>query len=312
MIASALGRLLSGVLLSGALASGCYLSTGWSEPSPPARPGTDAGITPPPRPLDAGARPDAGPIPPSCVEASVDFACTDTGNGSVPVGVSSLLPVYFGDGMGCFCGEQIRCSGVATEDGVLELTSYECSELLCDGCFPFVRGECELPPLSEGIWHVRVNGADAFELRASDAVPGVGPVDRCATVPRDTVGCGLGWPPRPEPVDQICVANEPVAGQPIAVHVTDFCHGCGDSSGPCEVTRTANTIHVQPLVLPTVCDIDCLEPCSFDESTCFIGPLEAGTYEVTVDGLDGSLPIHVVDAGSVPRPGDGCISVPED
>jgi hypothetical protein len=222
-----------------------------------------------------------------------------------------VLPVYFGDGSGCFCGEQIRCTGVAEEDGILELRSYECSELLCDGCFPFVVGECELPPLGEGTWQVRVNGSDAFELTVSDAVPAVGPVDRCATVPVDGFGCGYGWPPRPEPVDQICAANEPVSGQPVPVHVTDFCLGCG-SVLACDVTRTASSIRVAPRVTGTFCDVDCLEPCQLGETTCFIPPLEVGSYEVSVEGLDGSIPIHVVEAGGIPRPGDACLSVPED
>jgi hypothetical protein len=227
------------------------------------------------------------------------------------VGVPYELPVYFAGVDRCYCGEQIECRAELAPDGAIELTTYECADLLCDGCMPNVEGRCALPPLSEGVYHVRMNGLDVFDLNVSDATPGVGPVDECLTHPRDVAGCGWRWRPRPERTDQVCFPAEAPAGEPIGVAVTDFCLDCGSSVGPCQVTRTADHVHIQPTSLPPACIIDCDMECSLAESECIIPPLEPGTYTVTLEDVPGSAELHVVEGG-VPRPGSACLSVPED
>lgn len=303
------------------LLPGCFLFHGSGEPPP--MPGYDAGIptpaadaaTPPPSRRDAGPPmppPPPPPPPPGCEPHDIGLACTDTGNGAVPVGVTYDLPVAFGGPDECWCGESIECAGEIVGPGQLALNSFLCAELLCDGCFPYVRGTCTLPPLDEGTWHVTLNGRDAFDLRVTDATPGVGPVDACVTPAGEPLfGCPLAWSPLPEPVDQICLPAVVPPGVPTAVDVTDFCLECGYTLGSCEVIRTANELHVVPTGIPPSCDIDCGVACTLTESRCFLPPLEEGDYRITVEGLPGGLPLRV-DEGFPPGPATNCLSIPED
>ncbi|MCA9610117.1 MAG: hypothetical protein KC619_31185 [Myxococcales bacterium] len=305
------------------LLAGCFLFHGSPEPTPTPTPTADAGGSP----VDAGALPpptrrDAGgptrppppppPPPPGCEPHDLGMACTDTGNGAVPVGVTYELPVAFGGPGECWCGEQIECAGEIVGPGQLALSSFVCVELLCDGCFPYVQGTCTLPPLDEGDWHVTMNGRDAFDLRVTDETPAIGPIDACVTPAGEPLfGCPLSWNPRPEPVDQICIPGTIPPGVPTAVEVTDFCLQCGFTLGSCEVVRTANTVRVVPTGHPPSCDIDCGIDCTPTESRCFLPPLEEGVYTVTIDGLQGALTL-TVDEGVPPGPATSCLSVPED
>jgi hypothetical protein len=298
------------------LLSGCYLDHGLDDPPPPA---SDGGTgTEPPTEFDAGPPPveppyfDAGPIPEGCVPAPLDFACTRTETGMIPVGVAHDLPVYFGDVDRCYCGEQIRCEAHLAPDGAIELYTSMCSEFLCDGCFPHVEGSCRLPPLAAGIYDVRVLGDNSFRIEVSDATPVIGPIDHCSRYPRDSISCGWQWPPSPEQTDQLCVPAEVTAGSPIYARVDDFCAHCGMIDGPCRVTRTASSIHVQPMSLASSCDVDCTDECSLEQITCVIPPLEAGTYTVTLEGIPGAATMVVHDPGVSPGPGNSCVSVPED
>lgn len=297
-------------VLSSIATTSCYLVHGLGGDPPVTR---DAGPTPLPPPLsDAGTPPPPPPPPPGCVPAAADFACSDTGTGFVPVGTPYELPVYFGDGERCWCGEQLHCVASITAPGVLDLSTYECAEFLCDGCFPFVQGHCPLPPLTEGRWHVRMNGLSVFDLEASNATPGVGPVDVCRTHPRDSLSCGWEWGPMDEPTDQICHPIEAVEGQPIPVSITDFCHSCGELWGPCTVTRTANQIDVRPSSVWSSCDVDCPVECALDETLCMIPPLEPGEYTISLSSLPSTTRLLVSPAGSTPRPGTACNSIDED
>lgn len=302
------------------LLPGCFLFHGTGDP-PPAPPpsGRDAGIpTPaadagaPPMRRDAGAPIPPPPPPPGCSPHPIGVACTDTGNGAVPVGRPYDLPVAFGGPDECWCGESIACSGEVVAPGVVDLRSHLCAEILCDGCFPYVSGTCALPPLDEGTWHVLVNGRDAFDLRVSDAEPGVGPVEACVTPAGEEIfGCPLVWTPAPEPVDQICVPGTVAPRSAIPIAVTDFCLECGYTLGSCEVVRTANEIQVLPTSIAPSCDILCGAACTYTESRCYIPALEEGDYRVTVPGLPDAILLHV-DEAVPPMPGVACLSVPED
>ena len=301
------------LLVCGALLPGCFLIHGFGEPPR----GRDAAVPPPgvrdggrPPLLDAGPGRDAGPLP-SCPPSGFDFACTDTGNGAVPVGVPYELPIALGDLDQCFCGGQLECLTAVTGPGELAIRAFVCVEVICDACFPFIRGACRLPPLSEGRWRVSVNEVPAFELNVSDAVPAEGPVDVCVTPAREGEHCGARWEPREELVGQICMPTNMPSGTPISVAVTDFCLGCGDVVGSCEVVRTADDIRVILCSLPPACDIDCDMECELAESRCVIPPLEAGEYFVHVDGLPDAVSL-VVEDGIAPGPGRACLSLPED
>ncbi|MCB9593091.1 MAG: hypothetical protein H6719_10195 [Sandaracinaceae bacterium] len=298
------------------LLPGCFLFHGFGDPpsagpdaGPDLPPIADAGSRPPPPRVDAGP---ATPPPTACTTLDMTIACTDTGNGAVPVGVPYDLPIALGGPEDCFCGEQIDCEARIVGPHQIALDSFLCiPPLLCDGCFPFVAGSCRLPPLEEGTWHALVNGRDAFDLRVTDASPVVGPVDACVTLPGDASPCDPLWIPQPELVDQICLPAIAPPGTPIHVAVTDFCLHCGDEIGSCEVVRTANDVRIVPTSLPPSCDIDCIVECSQFESTCVIPPLEPGAYTVHVDGLPGTLPLRI-EEGSGPGPATSCLSIPED
>ena len=265
----------------------------------------DAGIR------DAGPRPDSG-LPPSCVARRPDFACTDTGNGSVPIGRPYLLPISIGGLDQCFCGETVECTARVLEPGRIELLTSMCSELLCDACFPFVTGTCELPSLTEGEWVVQVNGRDSFDLKVSDALPGVGPVDVCATLAGPDPICDTAWPQVPEDVGAVCVPRLMPAGLPVPLDVVDFCGQCGHAVGSCEVTRAAGDIIVTPQSVPPDCLADCFDMCRFEESRCVIPPLPPGDYTVTVAGLPGSAPLRIRADVELPVDVVNCLSLPED
>jgi hypothetical protein len=288
--------------------TGCYASheRGGASPDASAR---DAGRAPDAsRPVDALiVRPDAT-LPPSCGPRALDVACTDTGTMMIPVGRPHALPVHFGDGRGCFCGETLACAA-SVVGGELHLETAMCAELLCDGCFPYVDGTCPLPPMAEGSYRVRVNGLEAFDLLVSDATPAIGPVDQCVRPPSDALGCGYDYAPVAQPADELCHDAAAPAGRPIAVEVRSFCLPCGALWGPCQVIRTAQTVRVIPFRVTTRCDVDCPAECAESTTVCTIPPLEPGEYDVSVDGLEVSTRLVV---GDEPRPGRVCQSRPED
>lgn len=253
-------------------------------------------------------RPDAA-FDPSCSARPIDVACTDTGTGFVPVGVPYELPVLFGDGRSCFCGEAIACSATVRGNEI-SLETRMCADLLCDGCFPYVEGTCALPPMNEGSYRVLVNGAPSLELFVSDATPAIGPVDACLTTPIDPFACGWDLDTAVAfEVDELCYPPVVRAGEPAPLEVHTFCLPCGSLWGPCRVERTATSVHVAPLLVTSRCDVDCEEECSDARTVCTIPPLEPGKYQLSVEGLDTISLFTVGDETSEAR---ACVSTPED
>ncbi|MCC6875675.1 MAG: hypothetical protein IT378_15315 [Sandaracinaceae bacterium] len=299
-------------ILLGSLLAGCYVAHGLElDASGRADAGRrDAGrrdaYVPPiaASPLDAG-------LPPSCSPRPLDIACTDTETSFVPTNVPYDLPVYFGDGEGgCFCGETLACRA-SVDANIIALDTAICAEALCDACFPYVQGHCRLPPLAEGDYRVRVNGVEAFPLAVSDAQPAIGPVDQCRRPPDDPHGCGNQADPHALIPDEACHPNEAIAGLPIPITLRNFCFPCGSLWGPCQVIRTARTVRVIPWATTSSCDIDCIPGCFEGGTSCAIPPLEPGEYSLSVDGLPGTSRLLVSDGG-ITRPGQSCLSVPED
>lgn len=252
--------------------------------------------------------PDAA-FDPSCSARPIDVACTNTGTGFVPVGVPYALPVLFGDGRSCFCGEALACSATVSGN-VLSLETRVCADLLCDGCFPYVEGTCALPPMAEGNYRVLVNGAPSLELVVSDATPAIGPVDACITTPVDPSACGWDLDTTTAlEADELCHPPLAPTGAPIPIDVRSFCLPCGSLWGPCRVERTATSVRVSPTIVASRCDVDCGEDCSDSTTVCTIPPLEPGKYQLSVDGLDQVSLFTVGDATSEARV---CVSTPED
>lgn len=257
--------------------------------------GADTGPTFPDAPLpheDAHApAPDA---PSRCPLGAFDAFCTTTGNAAVPVGVPYDLEVFLGSIDGCYCGEEIDCTGTLTADGAIELTAAVCTESVCDACLLRTPGVCHLPPLSEGTYAVRINGERAFDLRASSVTPFL-PVDTCVTVPDG--GCAPMWPPVPMHVDTACVDSTRAGiGAPIPVEIVNGCATCAAAAGPCETIQTSPTsFEVVPQELLAGCDIACPAICMEARHTCWLPALEAGTYSVRVRGIDATLSVTVGD-----------------
>lgn len=285
--------LRSAYLFSALLLPGCLAHERTGEGVDAGPGGRDVG----PVFIDAGL--DAALVPSAdvgtCGIRAVDFACTDHGNGAVPAGAPFSLPVFLGDGVTCYCGETIACSA-SVSAGVVELATAQCSDLLCDGCFPVVSGTCAIPALDPGSYRVRVNGVDAMELVASNDVPGIGPVDVCETV-ADDHHCGLTWTPTLESIDSVCLPGGPPAGTPFALHVTASV-ACG-AIPQCEVQRTASHLRVVLRTVPTGCDVDCGGPTFPLTAACAVPALEPGDYDlVTESGLSTTF---TVVAGTTTR-----------
>ena len=266
-------------LLSLALA-GCFGSHGEPGGSPDAGPpGADGGGIVPPPPGDGGAP------PPSCPERAIDLACYDT----IRAGVAFDLPVLFGGRDSCFCGEAIDCRvGLGGEPNTLEMSTGLCvGGALCDACFPFVEGQCSLPPLTAGEWTVRVNGAPAFSL---DVTPeGVFPerADVCVRSATRDDSCGILFPPVTGSHDGVCHEGMAYPDTRLPIEVMSSCGGCGAAAGPCEVTVFDDVIRVSPSTVWSGCDVDCPAVCVPRTDVCYTPPLAPGIYRVMVDGLGG-------------------------
>jgi len=203
------------------------------------------------------------------------------GTGVVPAEVPHSLEVAVEGG--CFCGEVLVCD-VSVGPGVIDLTSTECiGPYACDECFPSVAGTCELPPLAEGTYRVRVNGTEAFDLPVSFAVPAVA-VSRCWTLaPPVDGGLFCDWPgPGLDELAQICHTESARPGESVEITVVDTCASCFDVAGACMVQLSGFSLEVSPLErhcdCPT-CGV-CEDICERLEMRCTTPPLPPGDYDV--------------------------------
>jgi hypothetical protein len=288
-------------LVSAALMTGCFAAhrdadDGTSDddlrpPPPIARDAGPALSDAGPGRADAG-RTDAGPpIPPGCFLQPLDVACP-----TAPIGVvGHTIEVAFGGEGECFCGETVGCVASLRHDsrGALEgidLNTYLCvGGALCDACFPFVEGTCELPPLPEGDHTVWIDGERAFEV-ATLAAPHEPPPPRCLAVgdlaPHE---CSTPrWPPVDVPsLGVACHMNTILPEQRLTIDVREDCASCYERAGPCEVVVNDDTLFVHPtkVVPDVICDDGlCPEVCMPLEHTCVTPRLAEGDYQVVVDG----------------------------
>lgn len=261
--------------------------------------------TPPP-PRDA----TPPPPPPECDAVRATRACVDTG--FVPPGVPFSLPIAVGGDGGCYCGEDLECDARIVGDHLLELNTLVCSRGdVCDACFPWLDGACELPPLDEGSWQVVINGDDAFELIARPIPPSIEPMARCyeASVPVPE-GTFCPFPGELLPSgSEICYPAAAPAHEPMKITVTNTCAGCDDYSGGCSITVVGDAIEVRALTRSCNCPScgACPEICQREEVSCYTPALEAGDYRVMVGGrridtitIGGDISVGELCGGSIP------------
>lgn len=300
------GVLLAALALP--LASGCFLSHG-DDDDPPVR-GEDAG--PPPTARDAAPRPiadagppprwDAGPPPDDCftdpIAARVDRACLPTDSGFAPVGSNFDLQVALD---GCFCDGAIYCSAFIAEPGVLALETTQCPDAAdCDTCVESLVTSCAIPPLTDGTWHVLVNGELGFDLEARRGDPGLVARRVCHDVAPPTEGSFIcPWPGDfSASSTETCHPSESRPGRPVPIRVADTCGGCFDVEGTCQVAVSLHDIVVTPRTRSCDCPVcgACAEVCGRTEVTCHTPPLEPGSY--TVRTPTGTTTLEVSDGAS--------------
>jgi len=298
-------------VLAGALVlGGCFGSHGASGEDA-GRPGRDAGPIPGdggiPR-ADSGPRPrDAGPVPPDagprCSPADIDLSCFS----HVSAGTPTAIRVAMG-GEGCFCGEMVSCfAAVGSGTRTLELTTHMCvGDFLCDGCFPFIEGECRLPALAEGTWRVNVNGSYGFDLNVlpTGVLPERGEtcIRRAA---RDDACGGVIAEPVSDRHGRVCHPLHAYPEQRIPITVTDGCGTCGALAGPCAVDVFDDVVRVRPTTVWSMCDYDCPAVCMPRDDVCWTPPLAPGEYQVVVDGIGGYTSTLEVTYDD-PDPGEVC------
>ncbi|MEM9075211.1 MAG: hypothetical protein AAGE52_42325, partial [Myxococcota bacterium] len=243
--------------------------------------------------IDPDQNCDSGVCDPFCLvgceERPIDLIC---GYSHIPAGTPTTLPVQIGGRDQCFCGETVQCSVGRPGSFTLELSTELCSAgALCDACFPFVEGTCNLPALEEGTWTVNVNGQPSFELGVipSDVLPERGSV--CQRRADHDSFCGVTWPARAYDPGLVCHPGTAPAGTRIAIEVTDSCGGCGSIAGECRVDVFDNIIRVQPRSLASACDIDCPAVCIEREDVCYTPPLDAGTWQIEVGDYTSTIEV---------------------
>lgn len=323
-------KLCQGVLLGALLplASACFLSHGDDDPpvrgedaGPPTtddagrpRPTADAGPTPG---WDAGPpRWDAGPPPDDCFTdpfpARIDRACVPGDSGFAPVGSPFHLEVAVD---GCFCEGAVYCDARIAEPGVLALRTSQCPDAAdCDECIPTLTASCAIPPLAEGRWEVRVNGAPGFDLEARPGAPGLVGRRVCydvAPVVEGSLVCP--WPGGfSASSTEVCHPTESRPGVPIAIRVADTCASCFDVEGSCEVSVSLNDIVVAPTTRSCDCPVcgACAEVCQRQEVTCHTPPLEPGTYSVHTPAGATTLVVTPTASYSPPEICAGSASAP--
>ena len=283
--------------------SGCFGSHG-NERAADAGPRADSGFetdgaAPP---LDAGPGPhpvDAGPFPSDGGLTCSDDRATLTCLSHVSAGTEARVGIVLGGDGRCFCGESVGCIAERGPDRTLSIRTAVCAgAILCDACFPFLEGQCVLPALEEGAWSVEINGRYAYSL---DVLPaGVAP-ERGEVCIRSAADDHCGGPPNdPVVVDTVCHPSGAFAGERIPIRISDSCGGCGVTAGPCVAETFDDVIHVSPTRIEADCDADCAAVCEPEEHLCWTPPLEAGTYRVIVDGIDGYEPTITVGGGGDP------------
>ena len=181
---------------------------------------------------DAGAAPDAGPAdasmpdegPPDfgdeCIAQRIDVGCTGPDRVDPPFANEPFaLRMAVGGPGECFCGESVECA-VRRAGEALSIDTAVCSRgPLCDACFPFAEGLCEIPALPPGRYPVSVNGEPALVLDLAPRPMGSFAVlEACygtAPIPEDPA-CGSANTLQPEffiAPDEICVPDNPAAGR---------------------------------------------------------------------------------------------------
>lgn len=232
-----------------------------------------------------GREPDGGlgadaPLDPTCGPRVPDVVCFD----HVPAGRPTRVEVALGLEAECFCDQDLVCTASITGPRTVELTTSLCPETpICRACEGPPVGECELPALDAGTWHVVANGEDLLDLEVTrgDVLP-----ERADVCVRRAVvdGCGALWSPAPFDALRACHASAALTGSRVPIRVYDACGGCMQR-GPCEVVVLDGTIRVSATRMPPSCEIACPPVCIPDEHVCLTPPLPAGSYRMVVDGL---------------------------
>ncbi|HJK89874.1 MAG TPA: hypothetical protein RMH85_18975 [Polyangiaceae bacterium LLY-WYZ-15_(1-7)] len=254
-------------------------------------------------PDDAGvdSGPDAGR---DCSPRAATLACYSY----VPEGSANRIDVRIGGEGECYCGESVGCVATLSGERQLSLETSLCTDgFLCDACFPFVTGTCELPPVEEGVYDVLVNGDPGFRLAVGpdDVFPEWGLT--CHRMAERTE-CGVTWPPRDYAISEACHPDVAPPERPVAIRLTDECGGCGSLSGPCRVDVFDDLVRVFPSRVEDPCAGDCPPVCMPREEVCYTPPLPAGTWRVQVDGLE--APETTIVVGSVAAPETVCTPEP--
>jgi hypothetical protein len=242
---------------------------------------------------------DAGPFPSDGGVICSDDRATLTCFSHVTAGVETRVEVVLGGDGSCYCGESVGCIAERGPDRTLSIRTALCAgPVLCEACFPFVEGECVLPALEEGPWNVEINGRYAYVL---DVLPdGIAP-ERGEVCTRSAAEdhCVAGMPSnQPVVVDFVCAPAGAFPSERVRIRVNDSCGGCGVTPGPCTVETFDDVVRVRPTRVVADCDADCAGVCESEEHLCWTPPLEAGTYRLIIDGLDGYEPTLTVGGGS--------------
>ncbi|MEO0324318.1 MAG: hypothetical protein AAF447_15255 [Myxococcota bacterium] len=261
---------------------------------------------------DAGPG-DAGSVDfgEECAPRRADVACTGPLSGDPPfAGEPFALGLAVGGPGECFCGESVECAVRQSAEG-LALETAVCSRgPLCDACFPYTEGACEIPALAPGRYPVSVNGEPGLVL---DLVPrpmgsaaaletcfGTAPVPEAPACPSSALS--------PENIvapDEMCVPARSPLGR-VTFSLAADCEACTTEAGSCRVIRNGTGLLVSATPLVGLCRIGCPDICFRREWSCTTPPLEAGEYELTVleTGLSTTL---VVEPGGAPA-GETCVS----
>ena len=190
----------------------------------------------------------------------------------------------------CACERALECEASIVGDHVVQLRVGSCGPPDTNSCEcePWTFGSCEMPALDEGMWRVvQEDGRDAFGpvqvAPEESTIEQAAPRWQSSTLDSEHFEA-MRWPPGPSSAREVCFTPN---GDSTLRAEAEVCASCAHTVvGACSVAVEGDALFLTTSTQTpwVVDDVNCDE-CVWRRRPCG-GPVEAGVYRVSVDGLE--------------------------